>query len=294
VGSEEEPHLNDPSSPASLVFAIPDHPWVDSSDGAAVRIAMTVVEAGTSEGRLLRVESEEPGEGEGASKVEFIERYGMIHSDLTIGPNTTAAVPLQANQGLSCPGVKLHGAGFIVTPEETRGLGLGKIPGLDRHIRAYRNGRDITSRPRGVMVIDLFGLSVDEVRDRFPAVYQHVADHVKPERDQNNRPTYRDHWWIFGEPRSNFRPALKDLRRYIATVETSKHRFFVFLNASVLPDNMLVNIASSDAYVLGVLSSRIHVCWALAAGGTLEDRPRYNKTRCFEPFPFPEVSEALR
>ena len=27
--------------------------------------------------------------------------------------------------------------------------------------------------------------------------------------------------------------------------------------------------------------------WALAAGGTLEDRPRYNKTRCFETFPFP-------
>jgi hypothetical protein len=27
-----------------IVFAIPDHPWVDSTDGAAVRIAMTVVE----------------------------------------------------------------------------------------------------------------------------------------------------------------------------------------------------------------------------------------------------------
>src|ERR1035438_671291 len=88
------------------------------------------------------------------------------------------------------------------------------------------------------MVIDLFGLSADEVRERFPGVYQHVADHVKPERDQNNRPSYRDKWWIFGEARANFRPALKDLRRYIATVETSKHRFFVFLNASVLPDNI--------------------------------------------------------
>ena len=35
------------------------------------------------------------------------------------------------------------------------------------------------------------------------------------------------------------------------------------------------------------LSSRIHVCWALANGGTLEDRPRYNKDICFDPFPFP-------
>src|ERR1017187_2410038 len=290
------PHLTDASNPASLVFAIPDHPWVDSSDGAAVRIAMTAAEAGTREGHLLRVESEEPGEGEGASKVEFVERYGLIHPDLTVGPNTTAAVPLQANTGLSCPGVKLHGPGFIVAPEKARELGLGEILGLDRHIRQYRNGRDVTSRPRGVMVIDLFGLTAEEVRTRFPAVYQHVFDHVKPERDQNNRPTYRDNWWIHGEPRANFRPALNDLRRYIATVETSKHRFFVFLDASILPDNMLVNIASSDAYVLGVLSSRIHVAWALAAGGRLGfgNDPRYNKTRCFDPFPFPDASEPQR
>lgn len=55
---------------------------------------------------------------------------------------------------------------------------------------------------------------------------------------------------------------------------------------------MLVNIASSDAYHLGVLSSRFHVVWALATGGTLEDRPRYNKSRCFEPYPFPDPSPA--
>ena len=112
-------HLNDPSKPASLVFAIPDHPWVNSYDGASVRIAMTVAEAGSRDGRLLRVESEEPGEEEGASKVEFAERFGLIHADLTIGPNTTAAIPLQANKGLSCPGVKLHGAWIHCQPGES-------------------------------------------------------------------------------------------------------------------------------------------------------------------------------
>ena len=290
------PHLTDATTPASLVFAIPDHPWVDSADGAAVRIAMTVVEAGRREGRLLRVVAEEPGEDEGAAKVEFAERYGFIHPDLTIGPDTTVAVPLKANQGLSCPGVKLHGAGFIVTPEKARDLGLGRVHGLEHHIRHYRNGRDITSRPRGVMVIDLFGLTAEEVRTRFPAVYQHIVDHVKPERDENKRATRREKWWIFGEPINTFRPALRSVRRYIATPETAKHRFFVFLDASILPDNMLINIASSDAFVLGVLSSRIHVTWALSAGGRLGfgNDPRYNKTRCFEPFPFPDASETQR
>jgi len=68
----------------------------------------------------------------------------------------------------------------------------------------------------------------------------------------------------------------------------------VFLDGSILPDNMLVVIGSDDAFHLGVLSSRVHVTWALNAGGTLEDRPRYNKSRCFDPFPFPDCDEGLK
>ena len=85
------------------------------------------------------------------------------------------------------------------------------------------------------------------------------------------------------------RAALVGLTRYIATVMTAKHRVFQFLDAEILPDQMLVCIALDDAYALGVLSSRVHVVWALAAGGRLGvgNDPRYNKTRCFEPFPFP-------
>ena len=198
---------------------------------------------------------------------------------------------LQSNEGLSSPGVKLHGSGFIVSPEEAANLGLGRIPGLEQHIRPYLNGRDLTGTSRNKLVIDLFGLSITEVQRRFPEVYQWVFDRVKPEREQNRRATYSQKWWTFGEPRANFRPALESLSRYIATVETAKHRIFVFLDASTLPDNMLVNIASADAFALGVLCSKSHVTWALSAGGTLEDRPRYNKTRCFDPFPFPDCTE---
>lgn len=35
----------------------------------------------------------------------------------------------------------------------------------------------------------------------------------------------------------------------------------------------------------------MHVTWALAAGATLEDRPVYNKTKCFDAFPFPNATE---
>ncbi len=278
--------------PISLRFAIPDHPWVDAADGAAVRIAMTTAEAGSASGLLQQVVSEKEGEGEGY-EVKLESKTGLIHPDLSIGANLAEALSLQANRKLSSRGVQTIGSGFIITPEEAEQLGLGKIQGLEKYICDYRNGKDLTNKPRGVMVIDLFGLSADEVRSRFPAVYQWVLERVKPDRDQNKRKSYRENWWIFGEPRSAMRPALAGLPRYIATVETSKHRFFQFLEETILPDNMLVNIATDDAFYLGVLSSRIHVCWALTAGGRLGigNDPRYNKTRCFETFPFPEATE---
>jgi hypothetical protein len=73
------------------------------------------------------------------------------------------------------------------------------------------------------------------------------------------------------------------------TIETSRHRFFTFLAAEVVPDSTLVAFGLDDGFHLGVLSSRVHVIWSLAAGGRLGvgNDPRYNKTVCFDPFPFP-------
>jgi hypothetical protein len=185
-----------------------------------------------------------------------------------------------------------HGAGFIVTPDEARGLGLGTVPGLDQHIRPYRNGRDLTGTTRGVLVIDLFGLQADDVRQRFPAVYQWLLERVKPERDHNPRPKRRDFWWRFAEDQPRMRESIEGLPRYIVTGQVAKHRVFQWLDASILPDDKLIAVASADALHLGVLSSAVHVAWALAAGGLLEDRPVYSKSTCFEAFPFPDLDPA--
>ncbi|MBI5784152.1 MAG: class I SAM-dependent DNA methyltransferase [Rhodocyclales bacterium] len=268
-----------------LDFAIPDHPWVDSADGAAVRIAMTVVAPGAGEGRRVDVVAEREGKGEGLD-VELAERVGILHADLAVGANVAAAQALGANAELSNRGFCLFGAGFIVKPDE-RGTLESEAP-----IKDYRNGRDLTERPRGVSVIDLYGFDSDDVRRRWPATYQWVLERVKPERDHNNREVRKRNWWLFGEPNPKLRKQLFGLSRYIATVETAKHRVFQFLDAAIAPDNMLVCVALDDGHSLGVLSSRVHVVWALAAGGRLGvgNDPRYNKSRCFETFPFPAAT----
>jgi SAM-dependent methyltransferase len=270
-----------------LAFAIPDHPWVDNTDGAAVRIAMTVAAPGAGEGRLCSVTAEREGRGEGL-EVELAECHGTIHADLKVGADVTAAKALRANEDLANRGVQLFGAGFIVTPEEAARLEI------DAPIKPYRNGRDLTDRPRGVSVIDLFGFEADEVRRRWPATYQWVLERVKPERDHNNREVRKRNWWLFGETNPKLRRQLAGLPRYIATVETAKHRTFQFLDAAIAPDNKLVCVALDDGYFLGVLSSRVHVVWALAAGSWLGvgNDPVYAKSRCFETFPFPVATAA--
>ncbi len=286
-----ERHLNG-KHPISLVFAIADHPWTKATkDAAAVRIAMTVAEAGTRDGVVMEVTSEAELDTD-TPKIDYDRKEGRINSDMTIGVDVAKAKGLLANEGLCSRGVPLHGAGFMVSQSEAEYLGLGKILGIDHVIRPYRNGRDLMARSRDLMVIDLHGLPEIEVRSRFPLVYQHLYEKVKPERDVNREDYRRINWWLFGRPNTMLRDALENLSRYIATVETAKHRVFQFLDAEILPDNRLVCFALRDAFQLAILSSEIHVGWTLARGGLLEDRPIYTKTDCFDPFPFPDASDA--
>ena len=171
-----------------LVFAVPDHPWIKGGDRAAVRIAMTVVERGEpdGQGRLLSVVSE-AGLHTDAPEIAFTEERGPISADLSVCAPVSDAVPLKANAALAMRGVQLMGAGFIVVPDRAAALLSASEPEAASPIRAYRNGRDLADRPRGVKVIDLFGWEEAEVRRRHPAVFQHLLETVKPQRDRNNR-----------------------------------------------------------------------------------------------------------
>lgn len=285
-----ETHLNDRVKKLSLCFAIPDHPWTDASDGAAVRISMTVASAGDHIGTLLTSIREEATNTD-EIKVHFKKSKGKLFSDLKVGADVAGAEPLLANSGLSSRGVQLIGSGFIVTPSEAEQLGFGIIPELSGVIREYRNGRDLADKPRGVMVIDLFGYSESEVRELFPTVWQWVRERVKPERDQNKRKSYREKWWVFGEPRQELRRIMKGRSCYISTPATAKHRLFLSMTDQTLPDDALISFGLPCSLFLGLLSSRIHTLWALTAGGLLGPTARYNNSICFETFPFPEMTK---
>jgi len=287
--------------PISLVFAVPDHPWQKAPKKAAVRIAMTVAERGERIGRLAEV-TEERELDTNQPRVTVAERDGRINPDLSIGADLTTVRELNACVGLSSPGVKLHGNGFILTPQRASALGVSQSPEMSRVIKPYLHNRDLKGRPRGVLVIDLFGYSQSDLRQRLPQVWQRLHDSVKVYREAqfNRSPTndarlYLEKWWLFGKPREELRQAIKGLERLIVTGETSKHRFFEFFPANTIADNMVRVIASDDAFHLGVLSSRAHTAFSLRKGGWIGagNDPRY-QAECFSTFPFPDASDAQK
>ena len=280
-----------------LVFAIPDHPWVDGADGADVRIAMTCA---SQSGQTLHQEVVSEGlipEGFGERWVILKSTIGQhINADLSSGSDVASSSKLKSNDGLSHQGVTLVGKGFRLEEPDIRSLDLSAAIEA-RVVRPYIIGRDLTGTRESRLVIDAFGRSESQMRNEFPELYQLLLHRVKPERDQNNRASYREKWWIYAEPRQDMRKAAVGLGRYVATCRTAKHRLFSFESITTLADAKVIFIGLEDAYFLGVLSSRLHLTWAARTGAWLGvgNDSNYNHSDCFGKFPFPaDVPEPLK
>ncbi|MGM0574341.1 MAG: class I SAM-dependent DNA methyltransferase [Myxococcota bacterium] len=289
-------HHLDADPPLGLAMAIADHPWVDETGSAAVRIAMTVGEAAAEgedhPGLLGRVAFEGGAPEEVRVGWRKVER---IHADLSYGADVSSAVPLEANANLSFQGMNLVGKGFRVTDEDIRTMGFDPDD-LPPVIRPYLNASELMRKRQHRKVIDAYGYTAEELADAYPTVHQWLFDYVKPHRDQNRRKGYREKWWMFGEARGKLRRALEGLERYIAVPRVARQRTAVLMPVNVVPDCKLVAIAVDDGLVFGVMCSRAHTLWTIAAGGRLGvgNDVSYDNVRCFGAFPFPEPSPELR
>ncbi|CAK0760466.1 hypothetical protein CCP4SC76_3300001 [Gammaproteobacteria bacterium] len=129
-------------------------------------------------------------------------------------------------------------------------------------------------------------MSEDEA-SQYEATFQHVLEHIKPERDKDQRETHRTCWWRHPETKPRMSSALFGLHRYMVTPRVSKHWLFQWLDAQVLSGQTLVVLARHDDTTFGILQSRFHELWSRHLRRTHKDRYRYTLTT-FESFPFPK------
>ncbi len=249
-----------------------DEPWI--VEGAAVRVSLICFGA-ADDGAIL--------DGRPVSR---------INADLTAGTlDLTKAKRLDENLNVAFMGDTKGGA-FDVPGELARAwLQLPTNPNGRANaevLRPWRNGQDITRRSADKWIID-FGWEMSEREaSLFEAPFEYIKQHVLPERSKNRRESYRVRWWRHVEPRPALLAKLARSKRYMATPRVAKHRLFVWLDCTVLPDCQLIAVARDDDTTFGILHSRFHETWSLRLGTSLEDRPRYTPTTTFETFPFPE------
>lgn len=252
--------------------------WADEEwtvDGAAVRVSLVCFDA--AKGGPVRLAGAEVGE---------------VYSDLTAAISTDFSKirKLTTNNAMSFQGPVLVGA-FDVTenvaedwlrsPVNPNGKMNSEV------LRPLRNGRDLTTRPRGMWVIN-FGELTENEAALYERPFEHVQEWVKPTRANSNDIQRRRNWWRLGRSGASFFLAVAGQARFIATSQVSKHRFFVWIHAAIQPHQTVIAIARDDDTTFGILHSRFHELWALRMGTSLEDRPRYTPSTTFETFPFPE------
>ncbi|MBK1642157.1 hypothetical protein CKO12_09760 [Chromatium okenii] len=251
-----------------------DEPWINS--GAAVRVSLICF--GNTE----------------VMPVLNGEKVAAIYADLTAGTieatsDLTDANTLTENAGVAFQGSQKIGA-FDIAGELARDWLLLPNPHNKPNsdvLKPSWNGLDVTRRQRDGWIID-FNVKMPEIDAAFyEAPFDYVVTNVKAERIKNPRLVRAKYWWRHGDPQPAMRTALKELPRYIATPHVSKHRIFVWMHQSILPDKMLIVITRADDTTFGVLHSRFHEIWALRMGTSLGATPRYTPTTTFETFPFP-------
>ena len=97
-------------------------------------------------------------------------------------------------------------------------------------------------------------------------------------------------FWLMQRPRPKLRKAIAAFDRIIAVPETSEHLLFRFLPSSYVFSGSLFVICRDDDITFGILSSHIHRVWTKAHGNQMGvgNQGRYNATRTFLTFPFPD------
>lgn len=255
-----------------------DEPWVN--DGAAVRVSL-VIFGGHGEPAQL------DGQPVKAIAADLTEAMSGEDGALSI----TAARNQPQNVMTAFNGIQKTGPFDVPGATARAWLALPANPNGRRNsevLAPYRNGLDVVRQCRDMWVVD-FGWTMPEAEAAlFEAPFAYALAEIKPVRATNAVEALRRDWWRLWRPRQEMRERIGRIARYAVTLEVAKHRVFVWLQLPVLPDKNLVVFARADDTTFGLLHSRFHELWSLRMGTSLEDRPRYTPTTCFETFPFPE------
>ena len=209
--------LNRIKETGGIFWAESDRPWI--LDGANVHVSMVGFDNGEEKTRTL--------DGNPVT---------TINPNLTAATDTTQAVRLPTNPNACFMGTTKGGPFDIPQEQALSWLRLPNPHGRPTSdvVVPWVNGMGLNQRSSSTWIID-FGVAMTEREAaKYEAVFAHVRDHVKPQREKS-RTTIAE-WWLHERRREEMRTALAPLPRFLVTTAVAKHRLFSWLQAPTQPD----------------------------------------------------------
>lgn len=124
-----------------------------------------------------------------------------------------------------------------------------------------------------------------------------IADRIRKVKEARSTSGARDGKRYAATPHRFEYARHQDIESLVIPVVSTERRQYLqigFLQPMEIASNQLYVIYSPPAYLLALLSSRLHRIWAQTVGGKLEDRLRYSNGLIYNTFPVPALSDEQR
>ncbi len=115
--------------------------------------------------------------------------------------------------------------------------------------------------------------------------------HLKYRKKDSSAKGYAKYWWLYGRRALELYEAIAGRDRVLVVSRVSKFFAVAYAPAGWVYNERLTIFASSDDSQFTLLQNSFHEIWMLTYGSTLETRPMYTPSDCFETFPFPIMND---
>lgn len=215
-------------------------------------------------------------------------KVDYISSGLFNESKKMAAMPLKANQGMISEGVKIHGNGFVVTPQEREYL-INLSSNYSDIVQPYLGGEDVTESPTQSApryVINFQNWEYEQA-SQYTHPFDIVTERVKPYRDSLTGQIHESRYWLFWDRREKFFQRLDPAKSILVCSGTSKYLSLAFVSSNSVLSQKLKVFAYQEYKFFAILQSSIHNEWAWRSSSTLKADLSYSNTDTFLTFPMP-------
>ncbi|MGA4902720.1 Eco57I restriction-modification methylase domain-containing protein [Streptomyces griseoincarnatus] len=201
---------------------------------------------------------------------------------------------LAANESQAFQGETLRGMGFILESGDAKAL-IMEDPKYAEVVSPYLSGEDLNSRAdqsASRWVIDFQDWSEEKAR-QYPKAWDIVERTVKPARDKA-APGSPIKFWHHWRHRPEMHEAISGLEQVIVIARVSSTAAATLAPTEQVFHDKVVVFPTGETTRLAILNSSMHVAWAWKWSATMKADLQYAPSDCFETFPFPDATDALR